>query len=44
LKVVYTLDSHNHAEHMTAARRLKMAVGSRIAHPAFVHLECVESP
>lgn len=44
LKLVYTLDSHIHADHMTAARRLKMEVGSRIAHPAFDHLDCVDSP
>jgi sulfur dioxygenase len=44
LELVYTLDSHIHADHMTAAHRLKMEVGSRIAHPAFDHLECVDSP
>lgn len=44
LKLVYTLDSHIHADHMTAARRLRLEVGSRIAHPAFDQLECVDSP
>jgi glyoxylase-like metal-dependent hydrolase (beta-lactamase superfamily II) len=40
LILVYTLDTHIHADHITAARRLKIETGSRIAHPAFDRLEC----
>lgn len=42
LKLVYTLDSHIHADHLTAARKLKTEAGSRIAHPAFDNLACAD--
>ncbi|MDD3519024.1 MAG: MBL fold metallo-hydrolase [Chromatiales bacterium] len=42
LTLRYTLDTHIHADHITAARRLKMEAGSRIAHPAHDGLECVD--
>lgn len=42
LKLVYTLDTHIHADHITAARRLKREAGSRIAHPLFDNLNCVD--
>lgn len=43
LKLVYTLDSHIHADHITAARKLKTEAGSRIAHPAFDNLVCADA-
>ncbi len=42
LKLVYTLDSHIHADHLLAARKLKRETGSRIGHPAFDRLECAD--
>ncbi|MDZ4734714.1 MAG: MBL fold metallo-hydrolase [Rhodospirillaceae bacterium] len=42
LKLAYTLDSHIHADHITSALKLKMEVGSRIAHPAIDNLACVD--
>lgn len=44
LKLAYTLDTHIHADHITAARKLKQEAGSRIAHPAFDNLACVDTP
>jgi glyoxylase-like metal-dependent hydrolase (beta-lactamase superfamily II) len=44
MKLVYTLDTHIHADHITAARKLKLEAGSRIAHPAVDHLACVDMP
>jgi glyoxylase-like metal-dependent hydrolase (beta-lactamase superfamily II) len=44
LKLVYTLDTHIHADHITAARKLKMEAASRIAHPAVDNLACVDTP
>ena len=43
LTLVYTLDTHIHADHITAARRLKSEAHSRIAHPACDGLECAEA-
>src|SRR5690554_1658991 len=43
LKLVYTVDTHIHADHITAALEMKRAVGSRIAAPAFDRLPCVTS-
>ena len=34
LGLAYTLDTHIHADHITAARKRKLEAGSRIAHPA----------
>ena len=42
LKLAYTLDTHIHADHITAALRLKRETGSRIAHPLFDKLACVD--
>jgi sulfur dioxygenase len=42
LKLAYTLETHIHADHITAALELKQAVGSRIAAPAFDRLPCAE--
>lgn len=42
LKLAYTLDTHIHADHITAARELKRAVGSYIAAPAIDRLSCVD--
>jgi glyoxylase-like metal-dependent hydrolase (beta-lactamase superfamily II) len=42
LKLAYTLDTHIHADHITAARHLKERVGSRIAAPAMDRLPCVD--
>ena len=44
LKLVFTLDTHVHADHITAALRLKQEAGSRIAHPAVDGLACVDLP
>ncbi len=42
LKLTYTLDTHIHADHITAARHLKERVGSRIAAPAIDRLPCAD--
>ena len=42
LKLAYTLDTHIHADHITAALELKRAVGSKIAAPAFDRLLCTD--
>ena len=44
LELAYTLDTHIHADHITAARKLRQEAGSRIAHPAFDRLACVDLP
>jgi len=44
LKLVFTLDTHVHADHITSALRLKHEAGSRIAHPAVDGLACVDLP
>lgn len=44
LKLVYTLDTHIHADHISAAATLKREAGSRIAHPARDGLDCVDRP
>lgn len=40
LRLAYTLDTHIHADHVTAARELKKRIGSRIAAPAYDRLDC----
>ena len=40
--LAYTLDTHIHADHITAAFELKNKVGSRIAAPAFDRLPCAD--
>ncbi len=42
LRLAYTLDTHIHADHITAALHLKERVGSRIAAPAMDRLPCTE--
>ena len=42
LTLAYSLDTHIHADHITAALELKKAVGSRIAAPAFDRLACAD--
>ncbi len=42
LKLVYTLETHVHADHLTGARKLKQLAGSRIAGPAMDHLPCTD--
>jgi sulfur dioxygenase len=44
LTLAYTLDTHIHADHITAARELKKITGSRIAAPAHDRLPCVDHP
>ncbi|GBL44416.1 metallo-beta-lactamase family protein [Sulfuriferula multivorans] len=43
LKLAYTVDTHIHADHLTAARKLKQEAGSRIAHPALDQLSCADA-
>jgi glyoxylase-like metal-dependent hydrolase (beta-lactamase superfamily II) len=42
LKLACTLDTHIHADHITAASRLKRETGSRVAHPAIDALPCTD--
>lgn len=42
LTLAYTVDTHIHADHITAALELKKRAGSRIAAPAFDRLPCVD--
>jgi sulfur dioxygenase len=42
LKLAYSLDTHIHADHITAALELKKKVGSKIAAPAFDRLPCAD--
>ena len=42
LKLAYSLETHIHADHITAALHLKQAVGSRIAAPAHDRLPCAD--
>ena len=42
LKLAYTLDTHIHADHITAALHLKERVGSKIAAPAIDRLPCTD--
>jgi glyoxylase-like metal-dependent hydrolase (beta-lactamase superfamily II) len=42
LKLAYTLDTHVHADHITAAMRLKREAGSRIAMPAPDAFPCAD--
>ncbi len=44
LTLALTLDTHIHADHITAALHLKERVGSRIAAPAIDRLPCVDLP
>lgn len=42
LTLAYTVDTHIHADHITAALELKKRAGSKIAAPAFDRLPCVD--
>jgi sulfur dioxygenase len=42
LKLAYTVDTHIHADHITAALEFKRTTGSRIAAPAHDRLPCVD--
>ncbi|MCY7371210.1 MAG: MBL fold metallo-hydrolase [Polaromonas sp.] len=42
LTLAWSLDTHIHADHITAALELKNKVGSRIAAPAFDRLPCAD--
>ncbi len=44
LKLVYTVETHVHADHITSARRLKHELGSRIAIAALEGLPCTDVP
>ena len=43
LKLAYTLDTHIHADHITAALEMKKKVGSKIASPAIDRLSCTDA-
>ena len=43
LRLAWTLDTHIHADHITAALHLKQRVGSRIAAPAIDRLGCADA-
>ncbi len=42
LKLAFTVDTHIHADHITAALEMKRAVGSQIAAPAHDRLACAD--
>ena len=42
LKLVCTIDTHIHADHISAASKLRREAGSRIAHPALDCLACAD--
>lgn len=42
LTLAYSIDTHVHADHITAARELKNKVGSRIAAPAAERVDCAD--
>ena len=42
LKLTYSIDTHIHADHITAALELKNKIGSKIAMPACNHLDCAD--
>ncbi|MEO8603791.1 MAG: MBL fold metallo-hydrolase [bacterium] len=44
LELTYTLETHVHADHITGARKLREATGSRIAHPGLDRLTCTDVP
>ncbi|MEO8249754.1 MAG: MBL fold metallo-hydrolase [Burkholderiales bacterium] len=43
LKLEWTLDTHIHADHITAALELKQKTGSKVAAPAFDRLPCADA-
>lgn len=42
LSLAYTVDTHIHADHITAALEMKRAVGSKIAASAYDRLPCTD--
>jgi len=44
LKLVMTIDTHIHADHITSAAKLRRETGSRIAVPALDALPCADLP
>jgi glyoxylase-like metal-dependent hydrolase (beta-lactamase superfamily II) len=42
LTLAYSIDTHIHADHITAALELKQKTGSKIAAPAFDRLPCID--
>ncbi|MCI5107536.1 MAG: MBL fold metallo-hydrolase [Pseudomonadales bacterium] len=40
LKLVYSIDTHIHADHITSAKRLKELTGSKIIYPVTSQCEC----
>ncbi|MFA5170112.1 MAG: MBL fold metallo-hydrolase [Sulfuriferula sp.] len=42
LTLAYTIDTHIHADHISAARKLRQETGSCIAHPALDNLSCAD--
>ena len=42
LTLAYSVETHIHADHITAALELKKQTGSRIAGPAFDRLPCTD--
>jgi glyoxylase-like metal-dependent hydrolase (beta-lactamase superfamily II) len=44
LRLALTIDTHIHADHITAAKHLRERTGSRVAAPAFDRLPCVDVP
>lgn len=42
LRLKYSLDTHVHADHITAACRLRSLVGSKVAYPANENLPCAD--
>lgn len=44
LTLAYSIDTHIHADHLTAAYKLKQQVGSKIAGPGLDQLPCTDIP
>ena len=42
LKLIYTVDTHIHADHITSALQLKKEAGSRIVYPATSRVPCAD--
>lgn len=43
LKLVSTLETHVHADHLTGAKKLKSQTGCKIAYPAMVQASCIDT-